>query len=497
MGMQDKTESISKYLSKPIEEVTGKVAFSQQGLCDDQIKLDGNSANNSKKVLKSGVQTCKSIVKLGLAISVSTISVLFAGQPEKAEATTSPSIVNNWTSESSQSKLSPQGSSVRESKLFRLKRNPLAKLNITQNIYRNLALQLPIARLDRQIKTEKASSFNNSFKVNKSYEQSSSLLREQNSNFSTGELPSNNQLPILLDKKSKEYIFQIPALESNRAQPKGLVESNLKLPVAQDTLTQIYIVKPGDTLNTIAKRYGITRQQIIEANKIQNPHLIFVSQRLKIPQVKAQENFKPTEQSNPNRIVVQNNNLLSNSTQLNLAPQLSELDNSVTENKEETIANPLGMTIKLSASITPKLPPLSSPEQYLPASPAEFEGYIWPARGTLTSGYGWRWGRPHKGVDIAAPIGTPIMAAASGEVISAGWNSGGYGNLVKVKHPNGSVTFYAHNHKIMVRRGQQVKQGQQIAQMGSTGFSTGSHLHFEIRPNGKAPVNPIAYLPKR
>ena len=146
--------------------------------------------------------------------------------------------------------------------------------------------------------------------------------------------------------------------------------------------------------------------------------------------------------------------------------------------------------------IEPDLPPLSSPEQYLPDSPTQFDGYIWPAKGVLTSGYGRRWGRMHRGIDIAGPIGTPIVAVAPGEVVSAGWNSGGYGNLVKLKHPDGSLTLYAHNSRILVHQGQEVEQGQFIAEMGSSGYSTGPHLHFEVHPNGQAAVNPIAYLPK-
>ena len=141
--------------------------------------------------------------------------------------------------------------------------------------------------------------------------------------------------------------------------------------------------------------------------------------------------------------------------------------------------------------IQPELPPLSSSEEYLPTA---FNGYNWPATGTLTSGYGWRWGRLHKGIDIAGPIGTPILAAAPGKVIFAGWNSGGYGKLIKIEHPDSSVTLYAHNNKIMVAKGQQIRQGQQIAEMGSTGFSTGPHLHFEIRTNGNLAVNPMAFL---
>jgi murein DD-endopeptidase MepM/ murein hydrolase activator NlpD len=145
--------------------------------------------------------------------------------------------------------------------------------------------------------------------------------------------------------------------------------------------------------------------------------------------------------------------------------------------------------------VSPELPPLQAPDTYLPNSQPTFNGYIWPAHGVFTSGYGWRWGRMHRGIDIAGPTGTPIYAAAVGVVITAGWNSGGYGNLVEIEHPDGSVTLYAHNHRIMVQKGQQVEQGQQIAEMGSTGFSTGPHLHFEIHPSGQGAVNPMALLP--
>ncbi|MGF1539526.1 MAG: peptidoglycan DD-metalloendopeptidase family protein [Pleurocapsa sp.] len=150
-------------------------------------------------------------------------------------------------------------------------------------------------------------------------------------------------------------------------------------------------------------------------------------------------------------------------------------------------------TTTTATILQPELPPLPDSDQYLPTI---FDGYQWPAQGTLTSGYGWRWGRMHRGIDIAAPIGTPIVAAASGEVIFSGWNSGGYGNLIKLRHPDSSVTLYAHNNKNLVTKGQQVVQGQQIAEMGSTGYSTGPHLHFEIHPNGDSAVDPIAFLPQ-
>lgn len=147
--------------------------------------------------------------------------------------------------------------------------------------------------------------------------------------------------------------------------------------------------------------------------------------------------------------------------------------------------------------VSPDLPQINSPDPYLPDNSRPFNGYIWPAKGVFTSGYGPRWGRMHRGIDIAGPVGTPIVAAAEGEVISAGWNSGGYGNLVKIRHFDGTITLYAHNSKIHVRRGQFVQQGQHIANMGSTGFSTGPHLHFEIHPQGQKAVNPLALLPKQ
>ena len=151
----------------------------------------------------------------------------------------------------------------------------------------------------------------------------------------------------------------------------------------------------------------------------------------------------------------------------------------------------------LEQQVTPELPPLAPALNYLPQPNGEsFNGYMWPAKGVLTSPYGFRWGRMHKGIDIAAPVGTPVFAAAPGVVIKAGWNKGGYGNLVDIQHADGTLTRYAHNYRLLVQPGQVVEQGQQISLMGSTGHSTGPHLHFEVHPGGKSAVNPIAFLPK-
>lgn len=109
-----------------------------------------------------------------------------------------------------------------------------------------------------------------------------------------------------------------------------------------------------------------------------------------------------------------------------------------------------------------------------------------------TSGFGYRWGRMHEGLDFGCPSGTPIRAAATGTVIEAGW-SGAYGNLILVDHGSGYVTAYAHNSSLVAGVGQEVGQGETIARSGNTGRSTGPHLHWEVRVGGAA-QNPAGYL---
>ena len=125
--------------------------------------------------------------------------------------------------------------------------------------------------------------------------------------------------------------------------------------------------------------------------------------------------------------------------------------------------------------------------------------FIWPVNdGWITSYFGARkvelGSNNHRGVDIAAALGTPIYAADGGEVIFSNWYYG-YGQLVTIQHEDGTITRYAHNRKLLVEVGDMVEQGQQIAEMGTTGVSTGSHLHFEILPDGKKQTNPLKLLP--
>ena len=118
--------------------------------------------------------------------------------------------------------------------------------------------------------------------------------------------------------------------------------------------------------------------------------------------------------------------------------------------------------------------------------------FVWPVSGPITSGFGPRWGRLHAGVDISAPEGTPIRAAASGKVVLLGW-TGGYGNYTCIQHGGGTSTCYAHQVRYGTSMGATVSQGQVMGYVGNTGNSFGAHLHFEVRING-SPVNPAGYL---
>jgi murein DD-endopeptidase MepM/ murein hydrolase activator NlpD len=118
-------------------------------------------------------------------------------------------------------------------------------------------------------------------------------------------------------------------------------------------------------------------------------------------------------------------------------------------------------------------------------------GFVWPVSGAVVSPFGWRWGRMHEGIDIGAGYGAPIVAAAAGTVIYAGW-MGGYGNLIIVDHGGGIATAYAHQSSFAVGGGT-VAQGQTLGYVGCTGHCYGPHLHFEVRVNGSA-VDPLGYL---
>ena len=162
---------------------------------------------------------------------------------------------------------------------------------------------------------------------------------------------------------------------------------------------------------------------------------------------------------------------------------------------DETFSLAVGQELIVPDGKMPNIQPWS-PTRYVAATTPNAGAvsatgrFIWPIGGTITQRFAWY----HKGADIATAYGTPILAADAGRVVVAGWPANeGYGNRVMIDHGNGYTTLYAHMASISVSAGQTVNRGDKIGLEGSTGRSTGPHLHFEVRKNG-VPVNPFDYL---
>lgn len=200
-----------------------------------------------------------------------------------------------------------------------------------------------------------------------------------------------------------------------------------------------YAVQPGDNLYRIGKRFGVPVETLIRVNEIRDVHGVPVGTRLYISAEKPRST----------------------------ASSQGGADSAA----QEARPRPKKQEVRKASRLT----------------------FVWPVRGRLTSRFGRRDGRFHEGIDMAAKRGTPIRAAESGKVIHSG-RLGAYGKVVIVKHQGDYRSVYAHASKTHVRKGEFVDRGDKIAEVGSTGRATGSHLHFEIRRK-ETPRDPMLYLP--
>jgi murein DD-endopeptidase MepM/ murein hydrolase activator NlpD len=185
------------------------------------------------------------------------------------------------------------------------------------------------------------------------------------------------------------------------------------------------------------------------------------------------------------------NQLISQQTTLSEAKGTKQETLAEVEEQRQAYLHEVEALAQVSAQLASRIQTSQSSSASSPV-PRAGGALMWPVSGPVTSPFGWRWGRMHEGIDIAVPTGTPVHAAQSGRIIFAGW-MGGYGNLVVIDHGGGLATAYGHNSSIAAGNGQSVAQGQVIAYAGSTGNSTGPHVHFEVRVNGAA-VDPLGYL---
>ncbi|MBC8231269.1 M23 family metallopeptidase [bacterium] len=238
---------------------------------------------------------------------------------------------------------------------------------------------------------------------------------------------------------------------------------------------QTYRAKEGDNLWDIAKEYKLDWYTILSVNKLEDANDISIGQELKIPNQDGV--LHPVQAGETLEDIA-----LKYDVQMNQIVGANQIINRNQMFPGSEIFIP-------GAQITPKY------QRKLAKDRGITSDFIIPLKGGIVSKFGYRI-HPisrkrafHKGVDIDAKYGVPIKAAMNGKVIFSGW-MGGYGKLVVIKHTNGWVTRYAHNSKILVAEGQHVITGQKIAKVGSTGRSTGNHLHFETWKDGKL-VNPL------
>lgn len=245
-----------------------------------------------------------------------------------------------------------------------------------------------------------------------------------------------------------------------------------------------YVVQSGDTVSDIADKFGVTMDTIRWQNDLKSVNSIKPGQTLEILPV-----------SGVLHKVKKGETIYSIAKKYKTEPQGIvdfPFNNFI---NDETFALAIGQELVVPDGIKEEVR-LWSPRSYIAqrtpdAGVVTASGqFVWPAGGTITQRYAWY----HKGLDIANRSAPGIVAADSGKIIVAGWpDRSGYGNRVMIDHGNGFVTLYAHLSRIYVSVGQTVNRGDLIGQMGTTGRSTGIHLHFEVRLNGAA-YNPLAYL---
>jgi murein DD-endopeptidase MepM/ murein hydrolase activator NlpD len=254
----------------------------------------------------------------------------------------------------------------------------------------------------------------------------------------------------------------------------------------------VYVVRAGDTLSGISSRYGVSVSDLWIANRLRNPHSLMPGQSLVIPSSPDEVlGTAPGGQDGAGQGP-------ATGTQVSAEPVYHRVRSG--ENLW-VIARSYGTTVAAlcetnGIAVNAVLHPGQRLEVPRDASRAPTPPSVvldnWPLYGTITSPFGMRSGKMHAGLDIAAPRGTPILAAAAGTIKSAGV-MGNYGRALIIDHGNGLSTLYAHCDRLLVSRGQRVVAGQKVALVGSTGKSTGPHLHFEVIINGRR-RDPLDYL---
>lgn len=321
-----------------------------------------------------------------------------------------------------------------------------------------------------------------------------------------------------------------PAVRGPRRRGKGLALCAAALIVAGTAIStpstamasSVHVVQQGETLTHIAKAYGTTVEMLIALNDITNPNRLKVGQRLIVsasPVIhvvakgetlwEIAKTYKVTTEqlaawngiSDPSRIYPGQELIVAaggTTHRVRSGENISSIAKRYGVTVQSLVAvNNLSNPNRITVGQELLIPPTGggAVEALARTGSGALRSRFdrWPVQGTVSSRFGLRNGSQHQGVDIAAAHGSQVRAVAAGTVAYADW-AGSYGLLVTIDHGNGIETRYAHNSKLDVKLGDKVSAGQVIARVGSTGRSTGPHVHFEVRVDGE-PVDPIRWLP--
>ncbi|GJL94427.1 MAG: lipoprotein [Hyphococcus sp.] len=281
-------------------------------------------------------------------------------------------------------------------------------------------------------------------------------------------------------------------------------------------------VRHGDTVYGIGRRYNVPPKAIIAANRLRAPYALSVGQTLKLPNVvqhaspvKSQKKivarnilyqvragdtlYSISRNAKVSAKAIAQANGLTHPYRLSLGQQVlipqAPVDNNLYAGSRNNATKPQKIAQAKQTSQPRNVAELTKNVSYTPTKPVSPESFFdWPVTGKVIASYGTvDLGRRNDGVNIAAPIGTPVRASADGEVVYRGSELDGFGNLLLVKHTDGYVTAYAHNDAMLVKKGARVRKGQVIAKVGQTGAVSSPQLHFEVRKDLKA-IDPVALL---
>ncbi len=293
-----------------------------------------------------------------------------------------------------------------------------------------------------------------------------------------------------------------PAPSQSRNRRQALPRATLPVPVSVRVL-------PGETIYSLARHYGVSVRGIIETNRLGAPYELRPGQRLKLPRARYHRVVPGDTLYGISRRYRVDLYLLARANQM--APPYRILIGQRLRLPGLAPTAPVPVALvkppvkpATKPATKPRLPaaPKSPPKSAQPAPPPLPRrlgkgGFIWPLKGRILSSFGPKGNGLHNdGINIAARQGTPVRAVRGGIVAYAGNELRGFGNLVLIKHSGGWVTAYAHNQKLLVRRGERVARGQAIARVGRTGNVQAPQLHFEMR-RGKKAVDPQRHLSKR